>query len=64
MDILYLLIPLSALLVLGIMAAFAWALWGGQFDDLKQAGDAILEDDATAPATPPASGPVDPRQGP
>lgn len=64
MDILYLLIPLSALLVLGIMAAFAWALWGGQFDDLKQAGDAILEDDATAPPAPDAPGPVDPRQSP
>lgn len=64
MDILYLLIPLSALLVLGIMAAFAWALWGGQFDDLKQAGDAILEDDATAPPTPQAPAPVDPRQSP
>jgi len=43
MDILYLLIPLSALLVLGILGVFAWALHGGQFDDLEQQGALILE---------------------
>jgi len=45
MDILYLLIPLSALLVLGLLAVFAWALQGGQFDDLEQQGEQILLDD-------------------
>lgn len=44
MDILYLLIPLSALLVLAIMGAFAWALFGGQFDDLRHEGEAILQE--------------------
>ena len=39
----YLLIPLSALLVLGILGVFAWALHGGQFDDLEQHGEQILE---------------------
>lgn len=43
MDILYLLIPLSALLVLGILGVFAWALHGGQFDDLDREGERILE---------------------
>ena len=43
MDILYLLIPLSAVLVLGILGIFAWALHGGQFDDLEQHGEQILE---------------------
>ena len=43
MDILYLLIPLSALLVLGIIAIFAWALHGGQFDELEREGERILE---------------------
>ena len=43
MDILYLLIPLSAVLVLGILGLFAWALHGGQFDDLEQHGEQILE---------------------
>ena len=42
MDILYLLIPLSAVLVLAILGVFAWALEGGQFDDLEQHGDQIL----------------------
>lgn len=46
MDILYLLIPLSALLVLAIVGVFAWALHGGQFDDLQSVGDAVLELDA------------------
>jgi cbb3-type cytochrome oxidase maturation protein len=43
MDILYLLIPMSAVLVLGILAVFAWALHGGQFDDLEQHGEQILD---------------------
>ena len=43
MEILYLLIPLSAVLVLGILGVFAWALQGGQFDDLEQHGEQILE---------------------
>ena len=43
MDILYLLIPLSAVLVLGILGVFAWALHGGQFDDLEHQGAQILD---------------------
>jgi cbb3-type cytochrome oxidase maturation protein len=46
MDILYLLIPMSAVLVLGILGVFAWALHGGQFDDLEQHGEQIFEADA------------------
>ena len=46
MDILYLLIPLTALLVLAILGVFAWAVHGGQFDDLEQQGAKILESDA------------------
>ena len=45
MDILYLLIPLSALLVLAILAIFGWALHSGQFDDLEREGERILTDD-------------------
>jgi cbb3-type cytochrome oxidase maturation protein len=56
-DILYLLIPFSALLVLAILALFAWALRGGQFDDLDREGERILDgeldaDQATQPAAP------------
>lgn len=44
MDILYLLIPLSVVLVFAIIGLFAWALWSGQFDELDQEGRRILED--------------------
>ena len=45
MDILYLLIPLSALMVLAILGVFAWALHGGQFDDLEREGQRIFTDE-------------------
>ena len=48
MDILYLLIPFSALLVLALIAVFGWALFGGQFDDLEREGVRILADGAPA----------------
>jgi len=43
-DILYLLIPLSAVLVLGIIGIFGWALNRGQFDDLQREGERILDE--------------------
>jgi len=46
MDIIYLLIPMSAVIVLGIIGVFAWALHGGQFDDLEQHGEEIFGVDA------------------
>jgi cbb3-type cytochrome oxidase maturation protein len=45
MDILYLLIPLSLVLVFLIGAAFWWALHRGQFDDLEGPAHLILMDD-------------------
>lgn len=45
MDILYLLIPLSAVLVLAILGVFGWAVWRGQFEDLEREGERILEAD-------------------
>ena len=42
MDILYLLIPLSTLMVLAILGVFAWALHAGQFEDLEREGERIL----------------------
>ncbi len=45
MDILYLLIPLSAVLVLLIIAVFGWALHRGQFEDLEREGERILQVD-------------------
>ena len=46
MDSLYLLIPLSAVLVLGILGVFGWALHGGQFEDLEGEGERILTDES------------------
>lgn len=43
MDILYLLIPLSAILILVIIAIFAWAVHNGQFDHTEREGMRILE---------------------
>jgi cbb3-type cytochrome oxidase maturation protein len=52
MDILYLLIPLSSVLVLGIVGVFAWALHRGQFDDIEHEGQRILLDEPQGGATP------------
>jgi cbb3-type cytochrome oxidase maturation protein len=45
MDILYLLIPLSVLLVLCILGGLWWAINQGQFDSVEQEGERILRDD-------------------
>lgn len=45
MDILYLLIPLSVVLVFVIGAVFWWAVHSGQFDDLEGPAHRILMDD-------------------
>jgi len=44
MDILYLLVPVSVLLALLVLGVFAWALQGGQFDDIEAEGERILSD--------------------
>jgi cbb3-type cytochrome oxidase maturation protein len=46
MDVLWLLIPLSVVIVFALMAVFAWALHANQFDDLEREGERILEGDA------------------
>ncbi len=43
MDILFLLIPMSVVLVLAIIIVFAWAVFSGQFDDLEREGERIFE---------------------
>ena len=43
MDILYLLVPLSAVLVLLVIGVFGWALHNGQFDEIEREGERILE---------------------
>lgn len=55
MEILYLLIPLSIVLVFLIGAVFWWSLRSGQFDDLEGPGYRVLMDDdrPTGPQEPP-----------
>ncbi len=55
MESLYLLIPLSAVLVLGIIGVFGWALHRGQFEDIDAEAERILTDEVP---------PLDSRQGP
>lgn len=47
MEILYLLVPLGALIALGIGVAFWAAVAGGQFDDLDRPGVDVLADEDT-----------------
>lgn len=50
MDILYLLIPLSIVLLLGIVAVFGWAVHSGQFEDVdEQARRALWEHEVPLP---------------
>lgn len=49
MDILYLLIPISVVLVFLIGIGFWWSLRSGQFDDLEGPGYRILMDDDRPP---------------
>lgn len=53
MESLFVLIPLSAVLVLAIIAVFGWAVHKGQFEDIEFEAERILADEA---------GPVDPDQ--
>lgn len=45
MDILFLLIPLSVVLVLMILGMLWWAIYTGQLEDVEQEGERILHED-------------------
>lgn len=45
MESVYLLIPVSVILVFGIAIAFWWSVRSGQFDDLEGPGFRVLMDD-------------------
>ena len=52
MGALYLLLPISLILVVVIGVAFWWAIFAGQFDDTDAAARSILDDDdSTAPVS-------------
>jgi cbb3-type cytochrome oxidase maturation protein len=56
MESMYLLIPLSVVLVLAIGGILAWAVMSGQFDDLEAEGRRIV-DEPDAPEAPHPPGP-------
>ena len=67
MNIVYLLIPLGVALTVIAGAALIWAVNSGQFEDLEEAGRAVLEPDTAAepqqgaaPVTARAARPRDP----
>jgi len=43
MEILFVLIPVSVLLVLAILAVLGWAIHSGQFEDIEQEAHRILQ---------------------
>ena len=51
MESVYLLIPVSVVLVFGIAVAFWWSVRSGQFDDLEGPGFRVLMDE-DRPKTP------------
>ena len=54
MNILLMLLPISLVLLALAIAAFAWAVRKGQFDDLDTPALDILDDAPPRPSTPPA----------
>jgi cbb3-type cytochrome oxidase maturation protein len=58
MESIYLLIPISILLVFAIAGIFWWSVRSGQFDDLEGPGFRILMDDDERPPPPPPPPPV------
>ena len=49
MEVLYLIIPLSILLVILIAWIFIWAVKSGQFDDLEGPAHRVIMDEDTEP---------------
>lgn len=50
MESLYLLIPISLLILAGGIGIFFWAVKSGQYDDVDREGERILYDDDEIPA--------------
>ncbi|HYF58312.1 MAG TPA: cbb3-type cytochrome oxidase assembly protein CcoS [Burkholderiaceae bacterium] len=57
MDVLYVLVPLSVVLVFAIVAVLAWTVRNGQFEDVEHEGERILEDDDDGPPPGPRADP-------
>ena len=63
MEVVYLLVPVSVVLVFGIAVAFWWSVKSGQFDDLQGPAYRILFEDrdeaGSGDAVPPSGKPAD-----
>ncbi|MBU0603210.1 MAG: cbb3-type cytochrome oxidase assembly protein CcoS [Gammaproteobacteria bacterium] len=49
MEVLWILVPISVLIALGIGIVFIWSARNGQFDDLEGPAHRVLMDDDRAP---------------
>jgi cbb3-type cytochrome oxidase maturation protein len=56
MDILFLLIPVSILVLIVAIWAFVWAVKSGQFEDMEGPAYRIIMDDDNDPMIPPPPG--------
>jgi cbb3-type cytochrome oxidase maturation protein len=63
MEVMYLLIPLSVVLVFVIGVVFWWSLRSGQFDDMEGPGYRVLMDDDTIVTDRSGAAPPDERRG-
>lgn len=52
MESIYLLVPISVILVFAIAVIFWWSVRSGQFDDLEGPGFRVLMDDDERPPPP------------
>jgi len=50
MSIIFLILPVTLLLSVGAVAAFAWATRSGQFDDLETPAIRVLHDESASPS--------------
>jgi cbb3-type cytochrome oxidase maturation protein len=55
MSIIFVIVPITLLLSLTAVAAFAWATRSGQFDDLQTPAVRALHDPAMSPTEPPVT---------
>jgi len=53
MEALYILVPLSLVLIVLIGAAFWWSATSGQFEELEREGERILADEEAPPVSKP-----------
>jgi cbb3-type cytochrome oxidase maturation protein len=63
MDSLYLLIPLSVVLVIGIGVVLVWSVMSGQFDALEGEGQRILDEPSAQDSASSGSAGDVPRRG-